>query len=378
VVQATIMAPGQVAMAAEMPLAVYDSQSNFLNNQIFGLGRDGREVGDSAVYGRIQYSRNDFEADANTHGFESNLAFLSLGADVSWSSALNVGGSISFGGSRGDGIQSDIDAKEVMASAFGVLHGSLGYVDLIVSGGSSSFDIDRVIPIGANNRHETGNTSATHWAAEIGGGLTFGDDNFYHGPFISLTWQQVNVSDYKEDSLDSTSMWFSDFDRESTVGRIGYQAEGNTGRLHPFGRVAWAKQNETGPTFVTAGSNTMNGHFTFAGFTPAEDWAEAELGLGFQINDTTDMNVSYRARMSDDTQDFDALALDFRWEFANATPAPVVETVVETSCADLDDDGDGVNNCDDKCPTSAAGEALGADGCPVPAEPAVEPKPFRN
>jgi hypothetical protein len=133
-------------------------------------------------------------------------------------------------------------------------------------------------------------------------------------------------------------------------------------------------------TSVQAGSNTMNGHFTFFGFTPSEDWGEAELGLGWQINDNTDMALSYRAHLSDDTQDFDALALDFRWEFG-AAPAPVVEaeTVVETSCADLDDDGDSVNNCDDKCPGTTAGEGVGPDGCPVPApEPEVAPKPYRN
>jgi OOP family OmpA-OmpF porin len=37
-----------------------------------------------------------------------------------------------------------------------------------------------------------------------------------------------------------------------------------------------------------------------------------------------------------------------------------------TTCADLDDDGDGVNNCDDKCPNSTAGQTIGPDGCPVP------------
>jgi len=31
-----------------------------------------------------------------------------------------------------------------------------------------------------------------------------------------------------------------------------------------------------------------------------------------------------------------------------------------------DDDGDGVNNCDDKCPGSQAGQTIGPDGCPVP------------
>ena len=42
---------------------------------------------------------------------------------------------------------------------------------------------------------------------------------------------------------------------------------------------------------------------------------------------------------------------------APATPAP--------TCADMDSDGDGVNDCDDKCPGSPAGTTVGPDGCPV-------------
>ena len=45
---------------------------------------------------------------------------------------------------------------------------------------------------------------------------------------------------------------------------------------------------------------------------------------------------------------------------APAPPAPA------PNCADSDDDGDGVNNCDDKCPGSQAGQTIGPDGCPVP------------
>jgi OOP family OmpA-OmpF porin len=31
----------------------------------------------------------------------------------------------------------------------------------------------------------------------------------------------------------------------------------------------------------------------------------------------------------------------------------------------MDSDGDGVNDCDDKCPGSQAGQTIGPDGCPV-------------
>lgn len=53
-------------------------------------------------------------------------------------------------------------------------------------------------------------------------------------------------------------------------------------------------------------------------------------------------------------------------EAAPAAAAAVVPTAPEKTCADLDDDGDGVNNCDDRCPNSTAGQAIGPDGCPVP------------
>ena len=46
--------------------------------------------------------------------------------------------------------------------------------------------------------------------------------------------------------------------------------------------------------------------------------------------------------------------------------APIAPAPVAASCADLDDDGDGVNNCNDKCPGSQAGQTIGPDGCPVP------------
>jgi OOP family OmpA-OmpF porin len=68
---------------------------------------------------------------------------------------------------------------------------------------------------------------------------------------------------------------------------------------------------------------------------------------------------------------------------AEEAPAPAPEPVAPPpakTCADLDDDSDGVNNCDDKCPGSPAGSAVGPDGCPVPApepEP-LPPKPYRN
>lgn len=38
----------------------------------------------------------------------------------------------------------------------------------------------------------------------------------------------------------------------------------------------------------------------------------------------------------------------------------------EPHCSELDSDGDGVNDCDDRCPNTPAGTVVGPDGCPLP------------
>ena len=60
----------------------------------------------------------------------------------------------------------------------------------------------------------------------------------------------------------------------------------------------------------------------------------------------------------------------------------VVETEVVpvADCSTLDDDRDGVNNCDDKCPDSTAGQVVGPDGCPVEPPPpeVMEPQEYKG
>ena len=49
---------------------------------------------------------------------------------------------------------------------------------------------------------------------------------------------------------------------------------------------------------------------------------------------------------------------------------------VQVCGGNADSDGDGVNECNDRCPGTLRGEAVDADGCPIPMP--VEPKPFRG
>lgn len=315
VVLATIQAPGQVSYAGEIPLQVYNDHSSAINQQIFGMDSAARSPGESNLYGHLQYSRQKFDADANTQGLNNNLFSGTFGADVRYSNMISLGAAVSFGSSNADNSGVAIDGKEVLLSGYGVFHMGSGYFDVIASGGSSNLGIDRSIVLGPTTRVERGSTTASHKALEFGGGYTFGGEDFHHGPFASLTLQKIKVDAYSEDSLDSTAMYFGNFDRKSTVGRLGYQVEGTTGDFQPYARVAYARDSRNYVSSVQAGSNTMNGHFTLDGFQGPKNWVEAALGFNYALSDKTDLSLAYRARLSDDTQHVNTIDFGVRMQF---------------------------------------------------------------
>lgn len=313
VVLATLSAPGAVSYASEVPLQVYEDHSGTINRQMFRAGV--RNDDQTNVYGDVQFTQQDFNANANTSAMSNDVFTLTVGADTRFDKNFSFGAAATFGNSRGDVASgASVDNKEFLFSGYGIAHFGRGYAGAVLSAGSASLDIDRAIVLGPTTRVEKGSTQASHTGAELVAGLSFGDE-FRHGPFASLTWQKVQVDGYREESNDSSSLYFGDFERKSTVGRLGYQAEGDMGGFSVFGRLAYAHDSQDRIASVQAGSNSMNGHFTLDGYPGADSWYEGDLGVGYGVNDSTSVSLSYRGRFSDDTQDLSSFNLGFQMKF---------------------------------------------------------------
>lgn len=109
-----------------------------------------------------------------------------------------------------------------------------------------------------------------------------------------------------------------------------------------------------------------------SGWSPA---AELGGGLSKTITDSSDVRIEagYRYDWDNKSQPvndgygdwFLGFSIVSRFgEPAAAPAAPVVETPPPADCSTMDSDGDGVNDCDDRCPSTAAGTIVGPDGCP--------------
>lgn len=124
--------------------------------------------------------------------------------------------------------------------------------------------------------------------------------------------------------------------------------------------------------YVLAGVMGSNHHSMGArGWSPA-----AELGGGISktVTDSSDIRIEtgYRYDWDNKTQPaksgygdwFLGFSIVSRFGAPAAAPAAVAATPPPADCSTKDSDGDGVNDCDDKCPGTPAGTIVGPDGCP--------------
>ncbi len=99
------------------------------------------------------------------------------------------------------------------------------------------------------------------------------------------------------------------------------------------------------------------------------DYGRAALRAEYGVRvDTDDSSLSDESYFLDQVASVTLLVKLGPEPTGRAAPRvdPAVPVAPVATCADLDDDGDGVNNCNDKCPNSQAGQTVGPDGCPVP------------
>ena len=124
--------------------------------------------------------------------------------------------------------------------------------------------------------------------------------------------------------------------------------------------------------YLLAGVMGSNHHSSGdSGWSPA-----AELGGGISktVTDSSDVRIEagYRYDWDNKTQPemdgygdwFLGFSIVSRFGAPAAAPAPVAATPPPADCSTMDSDGDSVNDCDDKCPGTAAGTIVGPDGCP--------------
>lgn len=200
----------------------------------------------------------------------------------------------------------------------------------------------------------------------------------YVGPYFGFGRNiSPNVSldaefDYLNPQKDGSDLLFSTYSI-SLDARYRLGASGDRLRPYFLGGLGWSRHEEEFELIDNPDSpgqikgNNVVFNLGVGVQADYDKWSiRGEVRTRFDNNDE-----SASAPNSDFFNDW-GFRLGFIYHFGDkAQPAPAQEEAVAPppppapTCDQLDDDGDGVNNCEDKCPNSQAGQAIGPDGCPV-------------
>jgi uncharacterized protein YhjY with autotransporter beta-barrel domain len=292
----------------ENSLQTYEDHSNVLNAVIWHSRK--AERGDNDLRGYAQVTTGQFETDtgASAPDLDGDHNTVTLGADYRFNDKYSVGVGLSLGSVNSGSVVGGNDAQNNLITVYGVRNfGEGGYLNAALNGGSGTNRVQRYSFMGPTTRIDQGDVGSTQFGAEFGAGYVMGEaGGFQHGPFARISWQRVEVEGYEENAS-STAMRFYDFSRESLQLSVGYglagQFEWGSKTVNPYLRVSYTNEQEDDATRVRAGSVNLNGTFTRAGFTPSEDYFNANLGVVVGLTDKVDLSLGAQGRFGDDQQD---------------------------------------------------------------------------
>ena len=185
------------------------------------------------------------------------------------------------------------------------------------------------------------------------------------GKMVSPTWSVETQLNYQNPRFDANQDQFWSQYGVSLDFRRHFLAEGRNWGPYVLAGVGYQRSEEEFNAFPSVNSPGQREDGNLA----------AKVGVGLQ-GDLGRVGIRTELAYRADFDDMSIAAPQEDW-FGDVLasvgvviplgPEPTAPVgPAPTTCADKDDDGDGVNNCDDRCPGSVAGQAIGPDGCPVP------------
>ena len=316
-VTSTLAAPVQVSLAGEGGVELAGIHRGIVSEErMFDLDVD-RSVGSWRGWAKGQAGSSELDAAQGLGETRSTMQALALGANHRAGPDLYWGAALSLGRHRNDVARASLDSNAVIGSVHGMWrHGGL-YLGVALSGGSTSVDIERSIPLASAMRVERGATKAGQLGADIDLGWIQGEPGgLRHGPFLGIAWLDQKIDGYRESGNSSTGLHFAGFDRDSLIARGGYRIAGSLGantrqpRLHA--RIAYERELKDDHILVTAGSNRMPGRFTLPGFAAPRQWVSTDLGVTARVDEQTSVGLGHAGRFGGGSRQDHRLELSLR------------------------------------------------------------------
>lgn len=279
--------PFHAATLTEGPMAVEQATFRSVDARMWsGLNTPIAQKGFN-VWASYDYANPDVDFGRIVSG-DADLHMFSIGADLRVDEHLMGGVAAHFGEYKAHYGSGNHKLEETAATIYAGYGSGPWYVGTSLLIGDLNFkEVRRDFDLGTLRRSEQGDTSGWHWAFRVLGGYWFNAGNVMHGPFGKLVYQEAEVSSFAERAGTSTALRYGEQTRESLIGSVGWQAQGQWGAVRPFGRLTWEHEFKDDSRTVTASPVGIGGEFQTTLGKPDSNWALIAFGASMDFGQTT-------------------------------------------------------------------------------------------
>jgi outer membrane lipase/esterase len=278
--ESMIEGPARIGALAEAPLAVSQATFRSIDARMISAVNAPGPANRFNVWVNYDYGRND--VDSRFLSGDADVNTVAVGGDYKVTDRFLIGGAFSYSDNKGD--FGDGNGGYKLKETTGTIYAGYGtgpwYVGATLGAGDLDYsDVHRNIQLGALTRTESGETRGWHVMGSILGGYWFAINNdWLHGPFARLSWEEIHVKGFAERGSDSTALIYGEQERKSFITSLGWQLSGRVASVRPFARVTWEAENKDDDRFVSASSVTLGGGYSVPTLKPDNSFVRYVLG----------------------------------------------------------------------------------------------------
>ncbi len=281
-----VVAPQQIAVLAEAPLAAERANWRALDGRMFS-SINTRPMGKFEAWAAYDYSSNDLDGGYMSSG-DGSLNSIVVGGDIKLSPHLIAGMMAAYSQNKGDYGSADFKLNQTTGTVYVGWGDGPWYAGATLGGSDIDYsDVDRDITLGTGTRTETGSTGGYMVTGRVLGGYWFKVDDWLHGPTAKWTYQDIKVRAYQEQGANSTTMSFGQQDRKSSIVSLGWQASGMIANVRPYAKVTWEYEIEDDLRYVQASVYGMGGGFSLPAYQPDSNWFNFNVGAAADFGKVT-------------------------------------------------------------------------------------------
>lgn len=280
--------PARIAALAEAPLGVEQATFRAIDARMSSSINAPRSPSRLQPWVSYDYGHNDF--DGRFLSGSADVNSVAAGGDIRVSERMLIGGAFGYSDNNGDfgGSNGGYKLKETTGTLYIGYGDGPWYVGATAGAGDLDYsDVHRNIQLGAQNRTESGETRGWHAMASVLGGYWFNYNDWLHGPFARVSYQEVHVKAFSENGNDSTALSYGEQERTSLVTSLGWQVAGRIGNARPFARVTWELESKDDARSVSASSVTLGGNYSVPVIKPDNNYLQYLVGVSADFGRVT-------------------------------------------------------------------------------------------